>query len=286
MKNKSGNWLVNGLRIEYHESGSSSPTLVDWPVVSDVITLVFCLKGKLSIDGNRVPGAWELSDNQHNIYFTNEADRKISTNGMPVKWFSVQFPKKSFLSLADTTDSYVKHFVDQILANKPAQFSDAPLPIEWVLLNCINSILNCNYPDSLKPMYILSRAIELIVLQIESLDRSSGKTVTFIKKEYDRERILFARDYLIKHMGNPPTLPELSRLAGINEFKLKNGFKEIFSQPVFAWLADVRLETARTELMKKSKPITEIAFEMGYSSPQHFSSAFKRKYGVPPSKII
>jgi AraC-like DNA-binding protein len=232
-----------------------------------------------------MPEAWELSDNQHNIYFTSEADRKISARGMQVKWFSVQFSKKSFLSLADTTDAFVKHFVDQIIADKPALFSDSPLSIELVLLNCINSILNCNYPDSLKRMFVFSKAVELFVLQAESLGRSTGRKVTWLKKEYDKERILFARDYLVKHIENPPTLSELSRLAGINEFKLKKGFKETFNQPVFAYLADVRLETARNELMKKGKAVTEIAFELGYSSPQHFSSAFKRKFGVAPGKI-
>ncbi len=116
--------------------------------------------------------------------------------------------------------------------------------------------------------------------------KSGGRKVTFVKKEYDRERLLFARDYLIKHIENPPSLPELSRLAGINEFKLKNGFKELFGLPVFAWLADYRLETARTELLKNERTITEIAFELGFSSPQHFSMAFKKKFGVPPGQII
>ena len=116
-------------------------------------------------------------------------------------------------------------------------------------------------------------------------NKTGGRKVTFIKKEYDRERIRFARDYLIRHMENPPSLAELSRLAGINEFKLKNGFKELIGLPVFAWLADYRLETARNELMKNCKTVTEIAFELGYSSPQHFSTAFKRKFGVPPGKI-
>ncbi len=116
--------------------------------------------------------------------------------------------------------------------------------------------------------------------------KSGGRKVTFIKKEYDRERILFAREYLILHIDIPPSLPELSRLAGINEFKLKNGFKELFGQPVFAWLADYRLETARSELMKGDRTVTEIAFELGFSSPQHFSTAFKKKYGVSPKQII
>jgi len=103
-------------------------------------------------------------------------------------------------------------------------------------------------------------------------------------EEYDRERILFARDYVIRHIADPPGLLELSRLAGINDFKLKKGFKEVFGQPVFAYLADVRLEMARTELMNKDKPVTEIAFELGYSSLQHFSSAFKKKFGVSPKR--
>lgn len=116
--------------------------------------------------------------------------------------------------------------------------------------------------------------------------RPGGRKVSFIRKEYDRERILFARDYLMRHMENPPSLPGLSRLAGINEFKLKNGFKELFGQPVFAWLAEYRLETARGELMKGDRTVTEIAFELGFSSPQHFSSAFKNKYGVSPREML
>jgi AraC family transcriptional regulator, transcriptional activator of the genes for pyochelin and ferripyochelin receptors len=285
VKSRSENWLVNGVKIAYHESGSSIPAEVDWPIVRGGITLMFCFSGKLSIGINRMPGVWELSDNLHNIYFTTEDDRITSEGGMEVKWLSVQFSKKAFLSLADTTDIFVKQFVDQIMAGQPTQLSDYPLPIDMVMLSCIHSILNCNYPDSLKRMFVFSKAVELFVLQTESCGRSTGREVTWLKKEYDRERILFARDYLVKHVENPPALAELARLAGINEFKLKNGFKEIFNQPVFAYLADYRLETARNELMKRSKTITEIAFELGFSSPQHFSSAFKKKYGVQPGKI-
>jgi AraC family transcriptional regulator, transcriptional activator of the genes for pyochelin and ferripyochelin receptors len=285
MKSKSGNWLVHDIKITCHESGSDGPTVVDWPGIPGVITMMFSLQGKLSIRENSQANSLELSHNQHNMYFFSEPGRKIIMTGLPVKWFAVQFSKKSFLSIADTTNVAVKQFVDRLVSDKAAIFSASPLPINMAHQTCINSILNCNYQDSLKRMFVLSKAVELLVLQIESPCRSTGSKGTYIKKEYDRERILFARDYLVKHIEYPPTLAELSRLAGINEFKLKNGFKEVFNQPVFAWLADVRLETARNELMKRSKTITEIAFELGYSSPQHFSTAFKRRFGVPPGKI-
>ncbi|MFA6126327.1 MAG: AraC family transcriptional regulator [Bacteroidales bacterium] len=285
MKSKSDNWLVNGIKITYFESGPDGPAFTDWPSIRGMITLIFCLQGKLLIRNRSLADALELSDNQHNMYFSREAGQKIILTGFPVKWFAVQFPKESFLSIADATDAAVKQFVNQLVSDKPALFSASPLTMNMDLLTGIRAILSCNYPDSLKRMFVFSKAVELLVLQIESLSRSTSRKSTYIKKEYDRERILFARDYLVKHIENPPTLSELSRLAGINEFKLKNGFKEVFNQPVFAWLADFRLETARNELMKKSKTVTEIAFELGYSSPQHFSTAFKRKFGVPPGKM-
>ncbi|HEV7230428.1 MAG TPA: helix-turn-helix transcriptional regulator, partial [Bacteroidia bacterium] len=54
---------------------------------------------------------------------------------------------------------------------------------------------------------------------------------------------------------------------------------------VFEYLSDVRLELAKNDLLDKRKSATEIAFELGYSSLQHFSSAFKKKFGIAPSKI-
>jgi AraC family transcriptional activator of pyochelin receptor len=45
------------------------------------------------------------------------------------------------------------------------------------------------------------------------------------------------------------------------------------------------METAKNELLQKRKPITAIAYELGYSSPQHFSKAFRKIYGVPPGEV-
>jgi AraC family transcriptional activator of pyochelin receptor len=74
-------------------------------------------------------------------------------------------------------------------------------------------------------------------------------------------------------------------MASINEFKLKKGFKESFSQTVFEYLSDVRLEIGKNDLLEKKKTVSEIPFNLGYSSLQHFSTSFKRKFGVPPNQV-
>jgi AraC-like DNA-binding protein len=83
----------------------------------------------------------------------------------------------------------------------------------------------------------------------------------------------------------PPTLSELAKAVGINEYKLKKGFKETFGNTVFGYLADTRLELARIELFEKKKSVSQLAFELGYSSIQHFSNAFKKKFGVSPGRL-
>jgi AraC-like DNA-binding protein len=42
---------------------------------------------------------------------------------------------------------------------------------------------------------------------------------------------------------------------------------------------------ARRALLQKQKNVTQIAFELGYASLQHFSAAFKKKFGVSPAKF-
>jgi len=153
------------------------------------------------------------------------------------------------------------------------------------MLNGINAIVDCKYQPELKKMFLLSKSIELLVLQAEAYNKAKDGGPKFLKTEYDKERIIYAREYLIKHLDMPPGLSELARAAGINEYKLKKGFKETFGNTVFGYLAETRLELAKNDLLDKKKSVSEIAFELGYSSVQHFSNAFKKKFGVSPGRL-
>ncbi|HET6992879.1 MAG TPA: AraC family transcriptional regulator [Bacteroidia bacterium] len=281
---KATQWFFDGIRMNYSESAFNEPTTLDWKGNTEMINMHFNLQGKISIIDNDMPHGFDLSDNQHNMFYGKEAEGKMKVDESQMRIFLVQFSKTKFLDIANDGNDAIKRFAESVANGKSVAFSDYNLNIDLSLQNCINSILNCNYSDSLKRMFFFSKAIEMLVLQAESFNKSIDKK-TYLKKEYDKERIVFARDYLLKNIDCAPTLSELSKIAGINEFKLKKGFKETFHQTVFEYLSDVRLEIAKSDLLEKKKSITEIAFELGYSSLQHFSSAFKKKFGTAPSKI-
>jgi AraC-like DNA-binding protein len=160
--------------------------------------------------------------------------------------------------------------------------SDGNLYLDAGMHRAIEAILTCRYTGGLKKIFLLSKCMELLVMQAEAYNLSLGVKAGYVKTGYDKERLLYAREYLKQHVESPPSLPELSRILGINEYKLKKGFKELFGNTVFGYLADLRLDMARDYLLEKKKPASEIAFDLGYSSVQHFSTAFKNKFGVSP----
>lgn len=102
----------------------------------------------------------------------------------------------------------------------------------------------------------------------------------------DREKIRQAQAIIIENMMNPPSLMELSRLIGLNDFKLKKGFKEMFGTTVFGYLREKRLEKANYLLQNGSMNVTEVAYTVGYSNLSYFAEAFKRKYGKNPKEVL
>jgi AraC-like DNA-binding protein len=46
-------------------------------------------------------------------------------------------------------------------------------------------------------------------------------------------------------------LVELAKITGLNEYKLKRGFKEVFNQTAFSYLSDLRLELAKIICLKE-----------------------------------
>jgi AraC family transcriptional activator of pyochelin receptor len=287
---RSKQWAFDGIRMTYSELDMKSTGELDWSggesgKEEEMITMHFNLKGKISLAGTDAHHAHELSNNQHNIFYGTEASGKLKAEELKLKQFLIQFSKDSFLNIAKNGNDSIKRFSDAIVKKHPVAFSKHNLNIDFSIQNCINKVLSCNYADSLKQMFLFSKTIEMLVLQAESFDRNSGKVKSFLKSDYDKERILYARDYMLKNMDCPPSLSELSKVAGINEYKLKKGFKETFNHTIFEYLSEARLELAKIDLLEKKKTATEIAFELGYSSLQHFSSSFKKKFGVSPSQL-
>lgn len=106
----------------------------------------------------------------------------------------------------------------------------------------------------------------------------------FLKDEDNLKRIHDAKLHILEHWQNPPTIKELALHVGLNEYRLKAGFKEVYHNTIYGFVMDTRLNHARRMLDQFNMSVGEVAFEIGYQNPSHFIAAFKRKFGVTPKK--
>ena len=101
----------------------------------------------------------------------------------------------------------------------------------------------------------------------------------------DRENIHAARELLLERMENPPSLDELTRLAGINEFKLKRGFRQLFGAMPYGVLRDTRLSRAREDLESGAMNVCEACVVVCYTNPGNFISLFKKRFGATSGDV-
>ncbi len=104
--------------------------------------------------------------------------------------------------------------------------------------------------------------------------------------EEERKKLQLAKSILSDNLETPPSLAELARQIGLNTFKLKKNFKEVFGVPVFKYLQQMRLEKAHELIKNKDLSIQEVAWDVGYDSISSFSNAFAKKYGYRPSELM
>ena len=101
-------------------------------------------------------------------------------------------------------------------------------------------------------------------------------------RKRDLEKFRKISAYLDIHFCDDISLKKIASEFGISESKLKTGFKKIFSRTIFDYIRDLRFRYAEKLIREKELSVLEIAYEIGYSNPSHFSQAFKDRYGELP----
>jgi AraC-like DNA-binding protein len=122
---------------------------------------------------------------------------------------------------------------------------------------------------------------------LESLKRAYSKPAPGNNLRQDEIGKLYAlRNHLEQHFLDEMSLPQLARICTLNEFKLKKGFRQLFGTTVFGFIQQLRMEYSGKLLRDTRTSIAETASIAGYQHAHHFSSAFKKHFGVTPTDWI
>lgn len=149
--------------------------------------------------------------------------------------------------------------------------------------NAARQILHCSLSGPCRRLFLESRALDMLSVFLGRLEKP--RTAVSLSSS-DVERLHEARRILRETVDEQPSIRELARQTGLNEMKLKRGFRALFGCTVFQVARAERLERARTLLQDTDTTVGAVAAMTGYTNMSHFIAAFRTRFGQTPGEIL
>lgn len=86
-------------------------------------------------------------------------------------------------------------------------------------------------------------------------------------------------------LESPPDLGDLARSFGCSPFHLSRVFRETAGVTLRRYVQLLRARVAADRLAGGARDLTELALDLGYTDHSHLTNAFRREWGVPPSRF-
>ncbi|MGZ5008310.1 MAG: helix-turn-helix transcriptional regulator [Methylobacter sp.] len=157
-------------------------------------------------------------------------------------------------------------------------------PVSHQTMYAAQQLLNCDTSKPTSRIFMHGQAMSLLAFELSHLFESkpvdSGE---FSQKDADIAKS--ARDILMREFRNPPSVEELSRRVGTNQFKLKKLFHHFFNNTPYGLLLEIRMNNAYQLLQSKRCQVSVAADLTGYNHASNFSAAFTKYFGIPPKNI-
>jgi AraC-like DNA-binding protein len=95
-----------------------------------------------------------------------------------------------------------------------------------------------------------------------------------------------ARMQLAARFAEPLSLSELAREVGVSPAYLSRAFRAATGQTLHTFREELRLRRSLDLLPDSRRDFTRVALDLGYSSHSHFSSRFRRYFGITPIEFV
>lgn len=105
-----------------------------------------------------------------------------------------------------------------------------------------------------------------------------------IPKQLDKKFISEFMAVVQKNLSNPDlSADDIAASLGMSRVQIYRKTKALLGYSVNDYVVSVRLKKAKHLMMRSEMNISEIAYEVGFSSPAYFSTAFKKHFNISPT---
>jgi len=138
-----------------------------------------------------------------------------------------------------------------------------------------------DYINKLKLQVLI---VELFIYQMEEILAKTNHDSSVIKKNH-YEKIQLVKNLIDADYSQNHTIADLAKKVGTNEQYLKKYFKLCFGKTIMNYITQMKMEKAKKLILDGNYRISDVANMTGYKHATHFTTAFKKYYGIIPNSL-
>lgn len=150
------------------------------------------------------------------------------------------------------------------------------------LWNSISRIMRCldnGTGGAFQDDIISGMMVSVIAMLFERLERLQPRSAA-------EEVADLATEYIHRHYAEHISIDDIAAAIQFHKSYTNRCVKKQTGLSVHRYLLDYRLEQAMQFLMYTNLSVSEVAEATGFGNAKHFSTAFQKRYGLPPSKVM
>ncbi|GAB3994176.1 hypothetical protein GCM10028807_31320 [Spirosoma daeguense] len=276
---------LDNVTLHFQQLTAATCNPVDIWLDQPSIQMIFVLEGKRSYQPQPGYGpVCQLTAGEHCLgYYTAMKGQLLYDPEMPYFSVDIVLPEDYLRSIFQDDLTQLTNFGKSIEKKQSVLLGNRSFPLTPAQKEVLLAMRDCQLTGQLQKLFLEGKLRELLTLQIAQFQENQlGQHDTLNLEGVDT--FYTVRDQLNQNLINPPSLKDLTLLAGMNRTKLMSGFKELFGKTIYGYVSDLRMERAK-ELMISDKHIkvADIARRVGFKNANNFSAAFKKKFGYSPN---
>lgn len=276
-----------GMRLTEFSLNAGKPFQLVDQETTETAESVFVLNGAADSYFHNLSSPLQLSQNHHNFQYNNQfgGEHIIGSTGFHAITITYGLDFLSELFQNDDNSS-IGELASCVHSKKPYVATPKAVAYQGRIAEVLGTVMKCPFSGVTRYLFLESKMMELFVLQMQPAQTVTGERGKDSWTTVDKDRLHAVKDYIESSFLEDFSLKDLTYKFGLNEFKLKKGYKQLFQTTVFGHVHQLRMEKAKKLLRTNEMNVSEAAFFIGYDNVSSFCTEFKKRFGCSPGKVV
>lgn len=283
-----GTDFFNGMSLLIIKGQLNQPLkLVFQEEANSILRFTYNMAGKCRhhMESSRIN--YQLQPNQGSMTVNGNHPEQIleSFNSSECHWLFLEIDRDKYIDKLECDLKYLpEHYQNAFNPDKKDESMVVQFQFSIDVMDVLEDMIEIEDTGIVRRTNLESLCIKLFGAQVKQYQKDANNPDPSIKAS-DRTKLIQCRKFLRKNYNQSVTIAQLSQNFGLNQQKLKVGFKKLFGYTINKYVQKLRLEKARLLLSNSDINVSEAAHMVGYVNKSYFSRKFEQAYGLTPKKF-